>query len=198
VSQPDGFKINREGAQAASPGSRRSSRKVGIGIAVVLGALYATVFAVDFTKGQTSPRPETLQVEGIQNIEVIANSPSLHEDTIPRDSQQNTVQTASSPLLFADISLAKNPVSIGEVQTITVTVSDGTYKLYRASVEGTITYASGAQKHFSGTTDATGQVVYSWEIESNSAPGAFWVDVNVSSGDQSGLKQAGFEVTSAL
>lgn len=198
MSQPDGFKINREGAQAANPGSRRRSMKVGIGIAVVLGALYATVFAVDFTKGQISPQPETLQVEGIQNIEVIANSPNLQDDTIPPDSQGNAVQTASSPLLFADISLAKNPVGVGEVQTITVTVSDGTYKLYRASVEGTITYASGAQKHFSGTTDATGQVVYSWEIESDSAPGNFWVDVNASSGDWSGSEQAGFEVTATL
>jgi hypothetical protein len=125
------------------------------------------------------------------------NTQSSQEDTTLPDTQENTNQPSSSPQLFADISFARNPVGRGDVQTITVTVFDGGYKLYRAPVDGTITYASGTQKHFGGTTDAGGQVVYSWEIESNSAPGTFSVDVNVSSGGQSISKHSSFEVTAS-
>jgi hypothetical protein len=192
VTLPEGFEKGHEDPKVVDANSGRKGVKVGIGIAVVLGILYAAVFAVDYTKGQSSPLPENLQ-----NVEVDRNTQGSQEDTTLPDTQENTNQPSSSPQLFADISFAKNPIGRGDVQTITVTVFDGGYKLYRAPVDGTVTYASGTQKHFGGTTDAGGQVVYSWEIESNSAPGIFSVDVNVSSGGQSISKHSSFEVTAS-
>ena len=189
---PEGLEKGNRDPKVASANSGRKGVKVGIGIAIVLGMLYAAVFAVEATKGQSGPAPENLQ-----DVEVDANPPGPQEDAVPPDTQENMNQPSSSPQLFADISFVKNPIGRGEVQTVTVTVFDGGYKLYRAPVDGAATYSDGTQKHFGGTTDAGGQVVYFWEIESDSAPGTFSVDVNVSSGDQSISKHSSFEVTAS-
>lgn len=181
-----------EGSKGTNANSRGNGLKLGIGIAVAIAVLYAAAFAVAATKSQNSPAPENTQ-----NMEENTASQSSQENTTPENMQENTNmnQPSFNPQLSVDISFAKNPISSGSVQTITVTVFDGGYKSYLASVEGTVTYASdGTQKHFGGTTDGYGQVVYSWEIEGNSTPGMFSVDVNVSAGNQSISKHSSFEV----
>ena len=106
--------------------------------------------------------------------------------TIPNASSQstptyqNTNPTQSSGTLHIDLQ-GQNTISRGSVQSMTVTVTDGTNPVSDVSVSVIVIYASGATtKDFSGMTDSSGQYSFSWRIGGNSTPGIFEVDVDAS------------------
>ena len=105
---------------------------------------------------------------------------------------------ANNPLAVS-IAVAKDPITVGDVQTITVTVTDANSNesINNADVKGTVTYASDATTiQFAGTTDNSGEVSHSWTM-GDANPGVFTVTVEASASDhKTGYKMATFEVNS--
>jgi DNA-binding beta-propeller fold protein YncE len=84
--------------------------------------------------------------------------------------------------LSVSIEIAKNPITRGNVQSITVKVTDSVSKksVKSAQVEGSIDYVSSHVESFSGKTDSSGKVTHSWRISGNASPGEFDVNADVS------------------
>ena len=105
---------------------------------------------------------------------------------IPSSSASNSTISAPSnsenqaSKMMVQIEVAEDPISLGDKQTVTVTVndaiSDETIKY--ADIDGMVTYPSGDTKEFDDDDD--GIVSYAWEIDEDSEPGTFTVDVNAS------------------
>jgi hypothetical protein len=99
--------------------------------------------------------------------------------------------------LTISITIAKDPITRGNVQTITVTVSDSksNEKIEGAKVNGKVQYVTGHIETFSCITDAGGKCSHSWRISGNARPGTFHVLVEVSaSGYKSASKTTSFQV----
>jgi hypothetical protein len=78
--------------------------------------------------------------------------------------------------------ITKNPITRGDSQVITVTASDGisNERVIGATVDGKVMDTNGlTDKEFRNTTDANGQVSYSWPIDKATKPGLFVVQYNV-------------------
>ncbi|HEX6028742.1 MAG TPA: hypothetical protein VFY64_06850 [Nitrososphaeraceae archaeon] len=105
---------------------------------------------------------------------------------IPSSSASNSTISAPSnsenraSKMMVQIEVAEDPISLGEEQTVTVTVndaiSDETIKY--ADIDGKVTYPSGDTTEFDDDDD--GIVSYAWEVDEDSEPGTFTVDVNAS------------------
>ena len=91
--------------------------------------------------------------------------------------------------LLISITIAENPIIRGNVQTITVTVSDAesNEKIQGAKVNGKVQYVTTHTETFSCITDASGKCSHSWQISGNAKPGTFTISVEVSA---SGYKPA--------
>jgi hypothetical protein len=91
----------------------------------------------------------------------------------------------SSPnlkLLSVLTNITKNPITRGDSQIITVTASDGisNERVIGATVDGKVIDTNGlTDKEFRNTTDANGQVSYSWPVDKATKPGLFVVQYNV-------------------
>ena len=109
----------------------------------------------------------------------------VHETTIKTGGGTGGGKPLPHKLLVA-IGIAKDPIVRGNVQTISVTVSDSkssSKKIPGAEVSGEVDYASHkTTKTFSSITDSTGQMSppYSWQIGGNSDNGTFIVKVKAS------------------
>jgi hypothetical protein len=99
--------------------------------------------------------------------------------------------------LTISITIAKNPITPGNVQTITVTVSDAesNEKIRGAKVNGKVQYVTDHTETFSCITDARGKCWHSWRISGNAKTGTFTVSVQASaSGYNPVSKTTTFEV----
>jgi len=114
----------------------------------------------------------------------------LHQETSSQATVNTTVQSAppiqktnptqSLGTLQIDLQ-GQDVISRGSIQSMTVTVTDGTNPVNGASVSVLVTYASGSTtKNFGGMTDSSGQYDFSWKIGGTSTPGTFEVDVDAS------------------
>src|SRR5438067_1929644 len=109
----------------------------------------------------------------------------VHETTIKTGGGTGGGKPLPHKLLVA-IGIAKDPIVRGNVQTISVTVSNSkssSKKIPGAEVSGEVDYASHkTTKMFSSITDSTGQMSppYSWQIGGNSDNGTFIVKVKAS------------------
>ena len=93
---------------------------------------------------------------------------------------QKTNPTQSLGTLHVELQ-GQDTISRGSIQSMTVTVTDGTNTISDASVSVLVTYASGATtKNFGGMTDPFGQYNFSWRIGGNSTPGTFDVEIDAS------------------
>jgi Big-like domain-containing protein len=107
---------------------------------------------------------QTVDPEGMISINIIppntSNPPSTHE-------------------LGIKIHVEKNPINVGDKQTITVTAIDKSSNKIAvdSTVKGMITYPNG-HKSFS---DNDGKATYAWNIDPNSDPGTFKVSADVAS-----------------
>jgi hypothetical protein len=90
--------------------------------------------------------------------------------------QPNTSQSLGT--LHVDLQ-GQSPITRGNIQDMTVYVTDGTNPVGGATISVTVDYASGSTtKNFGGTSDSSGQFSFSWRIGGNSTPGTFEVYVN--------------------
>jgi hypothetical protein len=103
--------------------------------------------------------------------------------------------------LALSISFAKDTITRGSTQTVIVTVTDASTKspISGASVSITVAYASGGtKKSFSGMTDTSGKVSFSFPIGGKSTPGIFTVSVHASkSSYQATSAKSSFKVIEA-
>jgi hypothetical protein len=105
---------------------------------------------------------------------------------IPSSSALNNTITAASnsenkvSKMMIQIEVAEDPISLGDEQTVTVTVIDAISDetIQYADIDGMVTYPSGDTKEFDDDDD--GIVAYAWELDEDSDPGTFSVDVNAS------------------
>ena len=105
---------------------------------------------------------------------------------IPSSSALNNAITAASnsenkvSKMTIQIEVAEDPISLGDEQTVTVTVIDAISDetIQYADIDGMVTYPSGDTKEFDDDDD--GIVAYAWELDEDSDPGTFSVDVNAS------------------
>jgi hypothetical protein len=98
-----------------------------------------------------------------------------------------TNNSNKKPSLLLEVE--KNPIISGNKQTIRVKLSDSTSDqgISGAKVKGIITQVSGhPKKEFSGNTDKSGHISYSWIINKNSKPGSYNVKVHVSTTNVTG------------
>jgi len=99
--------------------------------------------------------------------------------------------------LIADIKIAKDPITRGNTQTVTVKFTDSSSDkpVKNAKVDGSISYVTGHVEEFSDDTDGSGEVSHSWTISGNASPGEFDVDVDVSASGHDDISESdSFEV----
>jgi hypothetical protein len=114
----------------------------------------------------------------------------------PAQTYQNANSYQSIGTLHVDLQ-GLDTIVRGNIQSMTVTVTDGTNPVSNANVSVQVTYASGyTTKYFDGTTDSNGQYNFSWMIGSSSDSGIFEVDVSASKGGYTSASEPfSFEVT---
>ena len=97
--------------------------------------------------------------------------------------QQNTPTDDVNKELLVSIVPLKDPVTRGESQSITITVTDSASKpIVNAEIRGKLFYpGDNYEKQFSGITDLQGKFVYPWIIGQNGDTGTLAVEVDVSS-----------------
>ena len=94
------------------------------------------------------------------------------------------------------IEVSEDPISLGREQTVTVTAFDTVTDepIEYADIDGIVTYPSGETKEFDDDDD--GIISLTWEIDSDSEPGVFSIDITASAaGYEEITKSRTFEVT---
>ena len=106
---------------------------------------------------------------GTTSSSSIPSSSTSNTQLSPLPTPKITPTTTPSLSILTDV--AKDPIRVGMMQTITVTILDvpSNQTLANAYVDGKITGLSGSTtKTFGSFTDNTGKVTYSWKIGSSS------------------------------
>jgi hypothetical protein len=113
----------------------------------------------------------------------------------------NATSSNISKALSLSISIAKNPIVRGNIQTITFHVSDDEHppkNIGGASIKGAIKYVTDHSEPISGTTDGNRRYQKSWRIGGNSDLGVFKVIATTSKdGYKSASKSDSFTVKQA-
>jgi hypothetical protein len=130
---------------------------------------------------------EELQDENTANLSTANDSGLNNQEGLPAmqsERQQQDIPTdgINKELLVSIVPL-KDPVSRGESQSITITVTDSASKpIVNAEISGILLYpGDNYEKQFSGITDLQGKFVYPWIIGQNGDAGTLAVEVDVSS-----------------
>ncbi|MGD9674751.1 MAG: hypothetical protein AB7U98_14890 [Candidatus Nitrosocosmicus sp.] len=102
----------------------------------------------------------------------------------PGSSDGDSDSSSSTQDLDIEIDISRDPIVRGNVQTITVEVSDDdtNEKISNANVNGEVEYASGSTDNggkFDKNTESNGEATHNWRISGNAIPGTFEVTVNV-------------------
>jgi len=104
-------------------------------------------------------------------------------------------QYASALALSVSIKVAKQAITPGTAQKVTVTVTSDGKAVRGASVTAKVVDTSGVTKSFKGKTDEKGLWSFTWKISGKSKPGTFTVSANVSKKYyQAGSGNASFNV----
>ena len=130
----------------------------------------------------------TDDTDDIENNEALTSVPSEEEQTTNMPSSDLSITDDSANennenALLVSIVPQNDPVSRGDSQTVTITVTDSaSAAVANAVIDGTLIYpGDNFEKEFSGTTDSLGEFVYSWTIGENGDAGPLSVQVEVSS-----------------
>ena len=147
----------------------------------------ATIIGRPFQKHTTST---TAAAVSRPTSQLVPKQPVTTRTTTTRNIAPST---PSSPFLFpipsvtttkqlsVTTDIAKGFITRGDRQDITVTVSNSSSneKVAGAGVRADVHSANGLFKRdFTGTTDAGGQVLFSWKLSHSTRPGLFAVEVN--------------------
>jgi hypothetical protein len=113
--------------------------------------------------------------------------------------QRTTVTTqGTGPTLQVQVDLAQNPIAVGALQVIIVTVVDpGGISVPNASVHIEIIPPSGQAQTFDGSTNTNGQYSQAWHITASpDSVGTFRLSISAAKpGYQTGSAQATFQAT---
>jgi hypothetical protein len=113
--------------------------------------------------------------------------------------QRTTVTTqGTGPTLHVQVDLAQNPIAVGALQVIIVTVVDpGGISVPNASVHIEIISPSGQAQTFDGSTDTNGQYSQAWHITASpDSVGTFRLSISAAKpGYQTGSAQDTFQAT---
>ena len=96
--------------------------------------------------------------------------------------------------LALEIQVKQDPIKVGKEQTITITAIDknSSENINNAIINGMVTYSNGYTKKFS---EEDGEIIYHWQIKSNTDPGQFTVTADVSAdGYEAGHGSKTFDV----
>jgi hypothetical protein len=131
----------------------------------------------------------TDDTDDADNNEALTTVPSEEEQTtnVPSSdlsiTDDSTSDNTNDGALLVSIVPQNDPVSRGDSQTVTITVTDSaSAAVANAEIDGNLIYpGDNFEKEFSGTTDSQGEFVYSWTIGENGDAGPLTVQVEVSS-----------------
>jgi hypothetical protein len=108
------------------------------------------------------------------------------------------INTNSKKPLFLTLSLGKSSAHLGDVETLTVGVTDSNSSkaISGATVLGNISSSSAVYKRLKGSTDSKGQATYSWMVGSSDSTGKYKVALlGYAPGYESGSTSKTFRVT---
>ena len=130
----------------------------------------------------------TDDTDDADNNEALTTVPSEEEQTnVPSSdlsiTDDSTSDNNNDGALLVSIVPQNDPVSRGDSQTITITVTDSaSAAVANAEIDGNLIYpGDNFEKEFSGITDSQGEFVYTWTIGENGDAGPLSVQVEVSS-----------------
>ena len=129
----------------------------------------------------------TDDTDDADNNEALTTVPSEEEQTNVPSSDlsitDDSISDNNSDALLVSIVPQNDPVSRGDSQTITITVTDSaSAAVANAEIDGNLIYpGDNFEKEFSGITDSQGEFVYTWTIGENGDAGPLSVQVEVSS-----------------
>jgi hypothetical protein len=119
----------------------------------------------------------------INNNEKLPAVQSEEEQNLPSSdlSVTNNADSDDNTMLVSIVPL-KDPVSRGDTQSVTITVTDSTSNAVAdAEIDGNLIYpGDNFEKQFSGITDSQGEFVYSWTIGENGDAGPLSVEAEAS------------------
>ncbi|HZE77566.1 MAG TPA: hypothetical protein VE089_03355, partial [Nitrososphaeraceae archaeon] len=161
---------------------------------------------MNLQSGQSAPFNFTVLSPNLNEIKTVAvNTQSQEYSMMVNNNNNNSTEgssglvvplpavassiTNSSKKLLVSLEAEKNPIISGNKQTIMVKLSDSTsgQGISGVKVKGIIMPVSGHPKEeFSGNTDKSGHISYSWIINKNSKPGSSNVKVHVSTTNVTG------------
>jgi hypothetical protein len=128
----------------------------------------------------------TSDLSEIDNTDINDELPaaqSEEEQNLPT-SDLSEIDNANSNdnALLVSITPLNDPVSRGDTQSVTITVTDSTSDaVANAEIDGNLIYpGDNFEKDFNGITDSRGEFVYSWTIGENGDAGPLSVQVEVS------------------
>ena len=115
--------------------------------------------------------------------EELSTVQSDEEQNLPSSdlSVTNNTESDDNALVISIVPL-NDPVSRGDTQSVTITVTDSTSNaIANADIDGNLIYpGDNFEKQFNGITDSQGEFVYSWTIGENGDVGPLSVQVDVS------------------
>lgn len=141
-------------------------------------------------QGEQSTLPSNLSTTDDieENNEALTTVPSEEEQTtnVPSSDLSITEDSTSNNndgTLLVSIIPQNDPISRGDSQTVTITVTDSaSTAVANAEIDGNLIYpGDNFEKEFSGTTNSQGEFVYTWTIGENGDAGPLSVQVEVSS-----------------
>jgi hypothetical protein len=119
----------------------------------------------------------------INNNEKLPAVQSEEEQNLPSSdlSVTDNADSDDNAMLVSIVPL-KDPVSRGDTQSVTITVTDSTSNAVAdAEIDGNLIYpGDNFEKEFSGITDSQGEFVYSWTIGENGDAGPLSVEAEAS------------------
>jgi hypothetical protein len=132
---------------------------------------------------QNLPSSDLSVTDNADNNGELPNVQSEEEQNLPSSDLSVTDNAISDDnALLVSIVPLNNPVSRGDTQSVTITVTDSISKAVpNAEIDGNLIYpGDNFEKEFNGITDSQGEFVYSWTIGENGDAGPLSVQVEVS------------------
>jgi hypothetical protein len=131
----------------------------------------STLSAKLSTPNNTNNNEQLPAIQSEEEQDLPSTDLSVTDNT---DGDENALLVSIVPL--------NDPVSRGDTQSVTITVTDSTSNaVANAEIEGNLIYpGDNFEKEFNGITDSQGEFVYSWTIGENGDAGQLSVEAEVS------------------
>ena len=156
-------------------------------VSIGQGKVFRIMPTLPVNSNLQSIQSEEVQDANTANLSAANDRDVNNQEGLPamqseRQQQDISTDDINKELLVSIVPL-KDPVTRGESQSITITVTDSASKpIVNAEISGILLYpGDNYEKQFSGITDLQGKFVYPWIIGQNGDTGTLAVEVDVSS-----------------